>query len=67
MKKYSKEEYNNELIHFCKSCLSIRIMRYNSQVDYCDDCGSTRTIQRHVDDWNKLYIMRYGESFLTRE
>lgn len=67
MSKYSKEEYNQELVHFCKSCLSLRILQYNEQADYCDDCGSTRTTAMHISDWNRLYIQKYGESFLIRE
>jgi hypothetical protein len=32
--------------------------------DFCDDCGSTNVDTAHIDDWDKLYQERYGETFL---
>ena len=32
--------------------------------DFCDDCGSTNVSVSHVDDWDRLYQERYGETFL---
>lgn len=62
-----KEEYNAIPILFCKRCLSLAIKAYNDTIDYCDDCGATSVMEAHVNDWNNLYIQKYGEPYLKRE
>lgn len=32
--------------------------------EYCDDCGSTDIATSHIEEWEKLYINKYGHSFL---
>ena len=34
------EEYNNIPVHYCKNCLSLKVIVFDEAVDYCDDCGS---------------------------
>lgn len=63
----SKEDYNNEIVHYCKDCLSLNI-RYIKDVvdsDYCDSCGSTDICQGHIESWKKLYKEMYGEDFIN--
>ena len=57
------EDYNNEPVHYCKQCLSLKI-KIVGGFDFCDDCGSTSVDTAHIDDWDKLYQERYGETFL---
>ena len=57
------EDYNNEPVHYCKQCLSLKI-KIVGGFDFCDDCGSTNITTAHIDDWDRLYQERYGESFL---
>jgi hypothetical protein len=59
------EDYNDEPVHYCKQCLSLKI-KIVGKFDFCDDCGSTDITTAHVDDWDKLYQERYGETFLER-
>ena len=57
------DDYNDEPVHYCKQCLSLKI-KIVGKFDFCDDCGSTDIITAHVDEWDKLYQERYGEPFL---
>lgn len=42
-----KNDYNNEPVYFCASCLSLSIMNYTGIVDcYCGHCTSTRNYSR---------------------
>ena len=57
-------DYNEEPVHYCTECLSLRIRPYEDGVDYCDECGSTEVSQSHITDWEKKYEERYKESYL---
>lgn len=67
MNSISKElnnlEYNKEPVFYCKHCLSLNI-RTVSNMDYCDNCGATDTEQCLIEDWEKMYIHKYGHKFL---
>ena len=56
-------DYNDEPVHYCKNCLSLRV-KIVGGFDFCDECGSTNIETTHIDNWDKLYQERYGESFL---
>lgn len=58
--------YNKEPVHFCKVCLSLAIKPYSDNVDYCNECGSTRIGYVHIFDWEKLYKLRYGKKFIDK-
>lgn len=60
---YTIEDYNDEPVYYCKNCLSLKI-KIVGGYDFCDDCGSTNITTSHIDDWDKKYQERYGESFL---
>ena len=55
-------QYNDIPVHYCKSCLSLRIKTVvaNSNLDYCDECGSTDIGQSHIEEWRETYKKRYG-------
>jgi hypothetical protein len=57
------DDYNDEPVHYCKQCLSLKI-KIVGGFDFCDDCGSTDITTDHIDNWDKLYQERYGETFL---
>lgn len=59
------DNYNDEPIFFCNSCLSLRVMSVCG-LDYCDECGSTDIETCHVDDWRMKYRKRYGFEFLNK-
>lgn len=64
----TKEEYNNEPIHYCTSCLSIKIVELDDiKIGVCTECGNTHFKECHIDEWNKLYVKEYGGSFLGED
>lgn len=68
MNNTDKEQYNDEPVFYCKNCLSLKIKTVvvNSDLDFCDDCGSTDVESAHIDDWKKLYRERYGFDFINK-
>lgn len=62
--KLTKEDYNNEPVHFCKQCLSLAIIEDN-QLVYCEKCGNTSLGEEHVEHWKRLYKFRYGEEYIN--
>ena len=46
----SKEEYNNIPVHYCIKCLSLKILVYDEETSYCDDCGSTDIAEAHINE-----------------
>lgn len=65
----SLEDYNNEPVFYCNSCLSLKIKTVASglDLDYCDECGSTDIEETHIETWKNLYRERYGFDYLTKE
>ena len=63
-----KEQYNNEPVFYCKNCLSLKIKTVytGSNLDYCDECGSTEIEQIHIEEWRNLYRNKYGFDFLNK-
>lgn len=63
----AKEDYNDDPVFFCKSCLSLKIktVAIGSDLDYCDECGSTDIEQTHIEDWSKMYRERYGFNYIN--
>ena len=59
--------YNRIPVHYCKECLSLKIMRVAGMEDacYCDDCGSTNIEKTSIDEWEDLYKERHGFSQLN--
>lgn len=64
----TQEQYNDIPVFYCKHCLSIKIKTVleDSDLDYCDECGSTDIEQAHIGDWEKLYKERYGFNYLDK-
>ena len=57
------EDYNDEPVHYCKQCLSLKI-KIVGGFDFCDDCGDTDIASTSIEEWEKLYEERYGHKFL---
>lgn len=64
----SKQEYNEEPVFYCKNCLSLKIktVQVDSNLDYCDECGSTDIAQTSIEEWRGIYKNRYGTDFLNK-
>jgi hypothetical protein len=58
----TKEEYNQIPVFYCRKCLSLKIrdVEHIDNSEYCDDCGSTDIAQASVDEWEAMYVERYG-------
>lgn len=69
MENLSKEQYNNEPVHYCAYCLSLKIKTVaggSLGLDCCDECGGTDIQTTHIEVWQKMYKERYGVDFLNR-
>ena len=64
----SKQEYNEDPVFYCKNCLSLKIktVQVDSNLDYCDECGSTDIAQTSIEEWRDIYKNRYGTDFLNK-
>ena len=62
----SVNSYNDEPVYYCKNCLSlcIKTVAVDSDLDYCNDCGSTDIATAHIEEWKELYKQRYGFDYL---
>ena len=62
-----KNEYNDIPVHYCKSCLSLRVLNDTGLegLDYCDSCGSTDIDISHIDEWTALYRNRYDHDYIN--
>ena len=65
--KPPKEEYNNIPVHYCKECLSLKVMRVAGMEEacYCDDCGCTYIEQASIEEWEQLYRKKHGFTYLN--
>lgn len=63
-----KEQCNDEPVFYCKSCLSLKVKTVvvGSDLDFCDECGSTDIGQAHIEEWRRLYKERYGFDYLDK-
>lgn len=61
-----KEEFNKEPVHYCKQCLSLKVMRVAGMDDavYCDECGSTDIEEASIEEWEALFQKKYGFKYL---
>lgn len=66
--KETKRQYNDEPVHYCNNCLSLKIRKVGDipDLDFCDECGGTHIKQTHIAVWEKLHIGRYGFRFLNK-
>ena len=58
--------YNEEPVFYCKHCLSLRIrdIPVMTDSDYCDSCGATDIGECSIEEWENMYINRYGHRYL---
>lgn len=61
-----KLEYNKEPVFYCKNCLSLRIRSIEclDNSEFCDECGSTNIEKCTIEEWENLYIQKFGHKFL---
>lgn len=65
---YSRDDYENEPVHYCKNCLSLNIKELPEvNLDICGECGNTDIETTDMDTWTGLYNTEYGNAFLSEE
>lgn len=47
--EYTKEEYNNVPVKYCKRCLSLAIVGLDD-LEYCDKCGGMIIDESHIEE-----------------
>lgn len=61
-----QEDYNTLPVFYCQNCLSLKIrsVAHINNSEYCDECSSTDIRTALIDEWDKLYVAKYGHKFL---
>ena len=64
----SNIEYNNEPVFYCKDCLSLKIrdVEHIDDSEYCDECGSTDIGTASIEEWDAMYVAKYGHHFTDK-
>lgn len=61
---YNTNDYDNEPVHYCQGCLSLNIKELEGiQFDICGHCGNPESDHTSIEEWNRMYIQRYGKPF----
>lgn len=55
--------YNDEPVFYCSRCLSLKV-KCEDGLDYCDDCGCGDIGESSFEDWERMYVKRYGRKFI---
>ena len=63
-----QEEFNEIPVYYCRKCLSLKIrdVEHIEDSEYCDECGSTDIEQANIEDWDAMYVARYGHRFMDK-
>lgn len=59
-----KEDYNKIPIHYCSSCLSLRVRILDDEIDYCDECGCSKIETSNIETWQAKYYEKYNKKFI---
>lgn len=73
--KVKEQDWNNEPVTYCKTCLSIQIKtvtfpdapKDNKDLDYCIPCGNTELETTHISEWADMYEEKYNERFIDKK
>lgn len=61
--KEIRDKFNQEPVHYCGKCLSLKVLNLDEETGYCDECGSTDIKETDITSWEMMYIGRYGKRF----
>lgn len=64
----TKEEFNAEPVFYCRRCLSLKVrdVKHLDNSEYCDECGSTDIEQTSIENWDAMYVKKYGHHYLDK-
>lgn len=63
------ETYEEEPVYYCKRCLSLKVRQMPMVANqyYCEDCGTVDIAEGSFEEWDELYVERYGHHYLEKE
>lgn len=59
------KKYNDIPVHYCKQCLSLRILDLNG-IEYCDKCSSTDIEECNIEEWEELYKQKFNSKYINK-
>ena len=59
-------DYDKEPVYYCPRCLSLRVKADIADYCYCDNCGSTTIETASIQEWETMYKLKYGISYLEQ-
>lgn len=60
-------EYDSEPVLYCANCYSLRIQHEDAvDSDFCRDCGCSEIKETSIENWERLYEIRYGHSYIHK-
>ena len=64
-----KESYDDEPVYYCKRCLSLKICQVPmvENQSYCEDCGTVDIGEASFEEWDAMYVQKYGHHYLVKE
>lgn len=64
--KMDRDSYDEEPVYYCRRCLSLRIGQVPMVTDksYCEDCGTIDIATTSFEQWDEMYVERYGHHFM---
>jgi hypothetical protein len=64
--KMDRDSYDDEPVYYCRRCLSLRIGQVPMVTDksYCEDCGTIDIATTSFEQWDEMYVERYGHHFM---
>lgn len=61
---------NNEedLWYYCRRCLSPKIVQVPMlpDINYCVDCGTTDIVSSSFEEWDEMYVEKYGHHYIDK-
>lgn len=60
-----KINYNDVPVEYCRNaaCCSLAVVEDDDGI-YCKDCGCTKFLKAHVDEWREYYFEAHGRYLL---
>lgn len=59
--------HNLEPVHYCDTCLSLKVMIIKGKeldIDYCGKCGNTNIKKTSISNWEKEYKNKTGNEHI---
>ena len=57
---------DEDKVLYCPECLSLQILGIEgTDLCYCGKCGCTDIQETDIEEWDKMYLKKYGKKFVT--